>query len=866
MDTIIAPGFLALGLGGTNMMSMLWTVAMGRQAVGVEMRGDPFLGVHWNIREDFYHQLGLIDQMMQERYGEERLPRRGNGQIFRLAECFYSSETTSGDIVADEIIDGYDTDQHIVGTIHNVEFIDDRWRDGLPNRVITLLDPPRPPAQPDPHKIRTSIIDVLDGPSTFQAEAASIQKLLRRYLELMEKQDRDNHQKPRVQLFTQHRVVPTEGDGFIHCLDGRKRIRIEALQEFDFKGQFVRIRKPGSEIIELGVPELFMIAEGFNSSDAKRLGFEQQDVKVDHEDGHGAVVAQADFLAGLLEVLVGGRLRRRISSEFDADGKEYWVRQIAVGHENDPEVGWVLVQVPDFKTFDPIAAGLLPVGTDPGSPEFFASYQHLIYDYYIEQAASILDIPKEDLTKVQMIYGPTLFSLIERVGADPLIAPNGVVAGDSFGNGHFLTSGGAMTGMIGHSARVLEYWQVRDAGTTPADAIRRLADSIKEDTHGWLEVSAKEYSQAAPINFGTERIEQISKASGIETSARANAIDAARRQRHALLPLDPSSWRRLFVRNGKVLSSLPELGAIHPLRRSSPQTTAALAALKSSTFMPRLVTSKLNADQELREGERSMLRPRLIIDQEAQANEQTIRMSRPVAKQELEDKGQTVAVPSVSADQEPQANEQATADQQSQENVPTVRMSRAMMEQALQDSGLTMPMSRALIEQALQESGLAGANMDQALHEGERTIIRPSFRRAQKQTISIGALAPESAKIYAFLDIKQGERVVEGIAITENKTTVGRVDPKRTVKPEIDLTQFDTTNTVSRQHARIHMEESLFYIEDLNSRNKTVLGDRTLDPFKQEQLHNGDTISFGSVKATFRLLGTSTLSTPWAQS
>ena len=156
MDVIngvmVAPDFLALGLGGTNMMSMLWTVAMGRRTVGVEMRGDPFLGVHWNLREDLYHQLGLIDQMMLERYGEERVPRRGDGRLFRLAECFYSPETTAGDIVADEIIDGYDTDQHIVGTIHNVEFIDDRWRDGLPNRVITLLDPPKPPDQPDPKK------------------------------------------------------------------------------------------------------------------------------------------------------------------------------------------------------------------------------------------------------------------------------------------------------------------------------------------------------------------------------------------------------------------------------------------------------------------------------------------------------------------------------------------------------------------------------------------------------------------------------------------------------------------------------------------------------------------------------------------
>src|SRR5690348_9218539 len=189
--------------------------------------------------------------MMLERYGEERIPRRGNGRLFRLAECFYSPETVAGDIVADEIIDGFDVDQHIVGTIHHIEFIDDRWRDGLPNRVITVLDPPRPPERPDPQKIRSSMVEVLDGPSTFQAEAASIQKLLRRYLEKLEQLDREANLPPRVQLYTHHRVVPTEGDGFIDGPDERKRIRIEALQEFDFKGQFVRVREPGSEVIDL---------------------------------------------------------------------------------------------------------------------------------------------------------------------------------------------------------------------------------------------------------------------------------------------------------------------------------------------------------------------------------------------------------------------------------------------------------------------------------------------------------------------------------------------------------------------------------------------------------------------------------------
>src|SRR5436853_2719146 len=125
-EVIIAPDFLALGLGGTNMMSMLWTVAMGRRSVGVEMRGDPFLGVHWNIREDLYHQLGLIDQMMLERYGEDGVPRCDDGRMFILADRFYSPHTRAGDIVADEVINGYTPDEHIVGTIKHIEYIDDR--------------------------------------------------------------------------------------------------------------------------------------------------------------------------------------------------------------------------------------------------------------------------------------------------------------------------------------------------------------------------------------------------------------------------------------------------------------------------------------------------------------------------------------------------------------------------------------------------------------------------------------------------------------------------------------------------------------------------------------------------------------------
>ncbi|MGQ0842315.1 hypothetical protein [Actinokineospora sp.] len=579
------PDFLALGLGGTNMMGMLWTVAMGKRAVGVDVRGCPSLGVHWNIREELYHHLGVIDQMMFDRYGEAGVPRRGDGRLMRLAESLYRSDWPAGPVAADDVLTGFlgamNAEARIAGTIHHTEFIDDRWKDGVPNRVVTVLDSAVPPGEPDAGRLGADMVEVLDGPSVLQARAADVLILLRRYLEAVEALDLANGvAEPRVRLFTSHRVLTGPDPvarpkrrgggeaGFADGPDGRKNVRIETIRELDYRGKFRRLRAPGTEVIDLGVPEVFMIAQGFDSTDAARLGFEQEDVTVDHQDGRGPVVAQADYLAGLLDVLVDGRLRRRIASEFDKEGSEYWVRQIAVGHEADPAVGWVLVQVPDFKTFDPILAGLVPAGTDQDSAEYYAGYQHLLRDFYLEQTAHILEIPKEDLKGVQMNYGPKLFSVIERVGKDALVAPNGVVAGDSFGNGHFMTSGGAITGMVGHGARVLAYWQARDTGVGAAQAIRGLADGIKADTEGWLHVSAQEFSQAAPINFGAARIEQIAKASGKDSSLRAATIDATRRHRHSLVPLDYSDWRRPVMYPGRRYAfPLPPLETTHPAAR-----------------------------------------------------------------------------------------------------------------------------------------------------------------------------------------------------------------------------------------------------------------------------------------------------------
>ncbi|WP_285773747.1 hypothetical protein [Microtetraspora sp. NBRC 13810] len=557
------------------------------------MRGDPGLGVHWNIREDFYHHLGIIDDLMMRQYGEDGIPRRGDGRLFRLAETFYSPKSEAGDIFADELISGLASslgdEIHISGTIYHAEFIDDRYRNGKPNRSITVLDRPNPPMEPDLTRVGRPTIDVLDGPSMFQAGAIEVLTFLRRYLQAIEKMDMAAGRVPRVRLYTSHRVVSSVGDtndgflrwfqhedGFVRHPDGRLQVLIEEIEEFDLDTRFRRVRRPGTPLIDLGVPKLFVLAQGYDSSDADRLGFQQHDVEIDHHDGRGPVVAQADYLAGFLELHIGGRLRRRIASEFDRKGNEYWVRQIAVGHENDPEVGWLLVQVPDFKTFDPVLAGLVPENTPRKSAEYVAAYKHMLRDFYLDQAALILELPREDLETVQMPYGPKMFSLVERMGTDARVAANGVVAGDTFGNGHFLTSGGAITGMVGHACRVYFYWKDIDAGKPENDAVRTLADAIEEDTLGWLHVSAQEFSQALPINFGQERIAQIEAKSGVDSGARATTIDATRRHRKSLLPLDPSDWRRLTIRAGRLhVPEIPALQETHPDERAGSVVGAA---------------------------------------------------------------------------------------------------------------------------------------------------------------------------------------------------------------------------------------------------------------------------------------------------
>ncbi|HVB73638.1 MAG TPA: FHA domain-containing serine/threonine-protein kinase [Ktedonobacteraceae bacterium] len=173
---------------------------------------------------------------------------------------------------------------------------------------------------------------------------------------------------------------------------------------------------------------------------------------------------------------------------------------------------------------------------------------------------------------------------------------------------------------------------------------------------------------------------------------------------------------------------------------------------------------------------------------------------------------------------------------------------------AQQDSASLTPTPGSLpaIKVAVQTSEMSSvspipedASLSDTLIENDSTITRLAADDKASATQEEHALA------YLYFEPEGG--ATRRFAIKSNYIVVGRLDPKRGLTPEVDLSSVDTTMTVSRQHARIRYEKTFFTIEDLKSRNKTCLNERTLMPLKAELLRHGDVVHFGSVRMIFKV-------------
>ena len=93
----------------------------------------------------------------------------------------------------------------------------------------------------------------------------------------------------------------------------------------------------------------------------------------------------------------------------------------------------------------------------------------------------------------------------------------------------------------------------------------------------------------------------------------------------------------------------------------------------------------------------------------------------------------------------------------------------------------------------------------------------------------------------------------ESFPITTDKAVMGRFDPVTGLKPEVDLSNADINRSVSRQHARLTQEAGIYYLcEEPGALNGTFINGRKLITGKPTRVRDGDAVTLGMVKMTFR--------------
>jgi FHA domain/Double zinc ribbon len=103
--------------------------------------------------------------------------------------------------------------------------------------------------------------------------------------------------------------------------------------------------------------------------------------------------------------------------------------------------------------------------------------------------------------------------------------------------------------------------------------------------------------------------------------------------------------------------------------------------------------------------------------------------------------------------------------------------------------------------------------------------------------------------VWGSLTFSDGKQV----KLSGEHALVGRYDHDiGGTQPEVDLSNTQGSDTVSRIHATIEHIGSTYTLTDLNSTNTTRINNKRLEPDLATPINDGDTISFGKVTCTFK--------------
>ena len=94
-----------------------------------------------------------------------------------------------------------------------------------------------------------------------------------------------------------------------------------------------------------------------------------------------------------------------------------------------------------------------------------------------------------------------------------------------------------------------------------------------------------------------------------------------------------------------------------------------------------------------------------------------------------------------------------------------------------------------------------------------------------------------------------GQEEIISLDSSRNEFLIGRPDPASGINPEIDLGPFNANGTLSRKHAKILREGSLYFLQEENGvANGTQLNGERLQPGNKVPIRPGDKLRFGLIE------------------
>ena len=118
--------------------------------------------------------------------------------------------------------------------------------------------------------------------------------------------------------------------------------------------------------------------------------------------------------------------------------------------------------------------------------------------------------------------------------------------------------------------------------------------------------------------------------------------------------------------------------------------------------------------------------------------------------------------------------------------------------------------------------------------------------------IYFGERPPSTERSAAMLVVMDMDTDANFPLLSENEIMVGRLDPHRGIRPDVDLSRYDPASRISRRHARITARGHQYFIEDMGSANGTIVNGRNrLKPQEPYPLVNGDVVKLGETTLKF---------------